>query len=460
MSKYKPIHLLEENPHYFNFRGKPTMLITSAEHYAAVFNREFDYIKYLDALQAGGLNHTRTSTGLKRELPGTFNIDGNSQAPTPEAYMAPWMRTDVPGCLDGGNKYDLDILNEAYFERWRDFMRAADERGVEVELMLISEFHLMACGNSLWNVCPFNPKNCVNGIAPVDDPLKALSLENVDGTRYMDAFVVRLIEELNEFDNYHYEICNEPYYDDIPKDWMQHLADLIIETEKDMENQHLISQNIQAGLYEVGRDEPLNGVSILNFHYTSGDNIIRNYWFQGVLGLNETGIGLYNMLDYSFTVGKEDGTYEILPSSPGGGSPELRAKLKVLINFINSFEFWKMHPATGLLKTCGSPNVAYAMLAEEGEQYACYLLTHGHSGQSGQAPMCDLSIEAPPGEYVIDWLDAETGKHYLRQYTVRHTGGLLKLTCGDFSMEEMHEGEGISENCEFEIALSVKRKDE
>jgi hypothetical protein len=74
--------------------------------------------------------------------------------------------------------------------------------------------------------------------------------------------------------------------------------------------------------------------------------------------------------------------------------------------------------------------------------------------------MCDLSIEAPPGEYVIDWLDAETGKHYLRQYTVRHTGGLLKLTCGDFSMEEMHEGEGISENCEFEIALSVKRKDE
>jgi hypothetical protein len=357
-------------------------------------------------------------------------------------------------------------------------MCAAGERGVEIELMLISEFHLFACDDMLWNVCPFNPKNCVNDIAPVDDPHKALSMGNVDGTRYMDAFIVRLIKELNGFDNYHYEICNEPYYDDIPKDWMQHLADLIIETEGTMKNQHLISQNIQAGLYEVGRDEALKGVSIFNFHYTSGDNIIRNYWFPGVLGLNETGAitnrkyhrqawdvilsgaGLYNMLDYSFTVGKEDGTYEILPSNPGGGSPELRAKLKVLVDFINSFEFWKMRPATELLKACGAGNATYRMLAEEGRQYACYLLTHGHSGQRGQAPICNVSIDAPPGEYVVDWLDAETGKHFLRQYAVRHTGGWLNLKCGELSMEALQTEKRIPENCEYEIALRVKKRDE
>jgi hypothetical protein len=59
-----PIELLKENPHYFLWRGKPTVLITSAEHYASVFNRDFDYDKYLDALQSYGFNHTRTSTGI------------------------------------------------------------------------------------------------------------------------------------------------------------------------------------------------------------------------------------------------------------------------------------------------------------------------------------------------------------------------------------------------------------
>lgn len=43
----EPLALHSENPHYFVFRGKPTVLITSAEHYGAVLNRDFDDEKYL-----------------------------------------------------------------------------------------------------------------------------------------------------------------------------------------------------------------------------------------------------------------------------------------------------------------------------------------------------------------------------------------------------------------------------
>ena len=39
----KPLSLHPDNPHYFLFRGNPTILITSAEHYGAVLNRDFDY---------------------------------------------------------------------------------------------------------------------------------------------------------------------------------------------------------------------------------------------------------------------------------------------------------------------------------------------------------------------------------------------------------------------------------
>ena len=42
-----PIKLHPANPHYYLFNGKPTVLITSAEHYGAVINKDFDYVAYL-----------------------------------------------------------------------------------------------------------------------------------------------------------------------------------------------------------------------------------------------------------------------------------------------------------------------------------------------------------------------------------------------------------------------------
>jgi hypothetical protein len=47
-----PIALHPDNPHYFLWRGKPTVLITSGEHYGALMNLDFDYRKYFDTLAA------------------------------------------------------------------------------------------------------------------------------------------------------------------------------------------------------------------------------------------------------------------------------------------------------------------------------------------------------------------------------------------------------------------------
>ena len=49
-----PIALHPENPHYFLFQGKPAVLIGSGEHYGAVLNLDFDYVRYLDALKRRG----------------------------------------------------------------------------------------------------------------------------------------------------------------------------------------------------------------------------------------------------------------------------------------------------------------------------------------------------------------------------------------------------------------------
>src|SRR5215813_11231341 len=78
-----PLALHPRNPHYFLFRGKPTILVTSAEHYGAVLNRDFDCVRYLDELSAHGLNLTRTFSGAYVEDDKAFNITRNTLAPKP-----------------------------------------------------------------------------------------------------------------------------------------------------------------------------------------------------------------------------------------------------------------------------------------------------------------------------------------------------------------------------------------
>ena len=79
----QPIALHAENPHYLVYRGNPLVPIGSAEHYGAVLNLDFDYVKYLNELSSHGLTHTRTFTGVYCEPPGAFNIAGNTLAPAP-----------------------------------------------------------------------------------------------------------------------------------------------------------------------------------------------------------------------------------------------------------------------------------------------------------------------------------------------------------------------------------------
>ncbi|MCJ7504532.1 MAG: hypothetical protein MUP80_15950, partial [Acidobacteriia bacterium] len=98
-----PIGLHPENPHYFIFQGKPTVLITSAEHYGAVVNKDFDYLAYFDELKSYGLNYTRIYPGFLFEPQGKFG-NGNTLGPKPGSLVLPWARSKEPGYLFCGNK--------------------------------------------------------------------------------------------------------------------------------------------------------------------------------------------------------------------------------------------------------------------------------------------------------------------------------------------------------------------
>ena len=100
-----PIRLHPQNPHYFLYRGKTVALVTSAGHYGAVINGNFDYHKYLAALDAGGMNYTRMFGGSYVELPGqSFGIKRNNLAPDAGKFIAPWTRSSKPSYADSGDQ--------------------------------------------------------------------------------------------------------------------------------------------------------------------------------------------------------------------------------------------------------------------------------------------------------------------------------------------------------------------
>lgn len=169
--EHPPLALHPDNHRYFLFRGEPAVLVTSGEHYGAVLNRDFDYRRYLDALAADGLNHTRTFSGVYREVAGSLGITDNTLAPKAERYTAPWKRSDTPGALDGENKFDLESWDPAYFERLKDFVAQASQRGIVVEMVLFCPLYK----EEMWEVSPMNAPNNVDGVGAVGRPTRARS---------------------------------------------------------------------------------------------------------------------------------------------------------------------------------------------------------------------------------------------------------------------------------------------
>ncbi|PYQ19820.1 MAG: hypothetical protein DMF79_11740, partial [Acidobacteria bacterium] len=122
------------NPRCFLFRGRPAVLVGSTEHYGAVLNPDFEWRRYLDTIGADGLDLVRIFSGAYFEKSGDFGIRDNTLAPAPGRALVPWARSTTPGARGGGNLWDLDRWDPAYFERLRGFVEEASRRSIVVEV--------------------------------------------------------------------------------------------------------------------------------------------------------------------------------------------------------------------------------------------------------------------------------------------------------------------------------------
>lgn len=425
------------DPRFLEYQGKPVILITSAEHYGAVLNLDFDYERYLETLAADGLNYTRIFTGSYVERASSFGIERNTLAPAKERLIVPWARGDQSGYVNGGNRFDLDQWDDAYFARLKDFVRRAGEKRIIVEVTLFSSTY----EDAYWAYSPLHPGNNINLTGPIDRKMLH-TLDNGPVLSIQEKLVRKVVRELNGFDNVFYEIQNEPYADrpvtmvpvnpylhdwksnwrnrvdladQASLDWQSRIVQFIVDEESGLPLKHLIAQNYCNFHYPVEVDN--ENVSILNFHYADPEAVVLNYGNRLVMGFDETGFSgatddayrrqawrfilaggaIFNSLDYSFFPGKEDGTGE--NRAPGGGSPALRKQLGILRSFIEDFDYLRMGPDSRAVRL--SPGCRWRALSNRNREFAVFV-----EGESE----CPLTLNLYRGDWQTEWIDTRSGE--------------------------------------------------
>jgi hypothetical protein len=419
------------NPHYYFFHGKPIVLVTSAEHYGAVVNGEFDYVKYLDALQAYGLNYTRIYPGYLFEPMGKY-MPGNTLGVKPAKLILPWARSNQPGYLLSGNKFDLDQWNPAYFDRLKDFISQAAKRGIVVEICFFNAQY-----DDTWPLSPLYHENNIQAIGR-DDYRDAQTLKEPALVEREAAYVRQIVQEVNGFDNVILEVCDEPSnFTPIEEagPWVGRMLEVTHDAEATLSKKHLIGQEVQGpvnGPIDFSGNRFLS-IVVTQYIWRTGhqemgglQGLDREYRHNKPIEQNETNyyplyqgdkIGASRVEAWEFMVGGGAGFNQLnglfTPDDPAGNTPEnakLLGALRSLKTFLESFSFDNMVPDRGFVVSGFDRETHYRGLSQYGKQYALYI--HHSEGGDGHAYTVtpgeyreNLVLNLPPGNYKAEWID-------------------------------------------------------
>lgn len=236
-----PLRVHPANGRYFSDRDGRAVYLTGSHTWSNLQDMgptdpppRLDFEKYLDFLTSHHHNYTRLWTW---EF-STWRYDkGERQFTTP----LPWRRTGPGTALDGKPRFDLTQFDSEYFQRLRERVAAAGQRGIYVSVMLFE-------GNGLhaslppwcWDGHPFNPGNNINEID--GDPgktgrgLDTHTLKHPAVTRLQEAYIRHVVDTLNDLDNVLYEVANES--GTYSRDWQYHVITFLKSYQRGKPRQH------------------------------------------------------------------------------------------------------------------------------------------------------------------------------------------------------------------------------
>lgn len=197
----------------FLWNGQPVTLMGS-DWMGAMAGLNFDIDGYLDVLAGYHVNLVRVWCIEQWTGVCMGNNVNNGILPFAGTY----------------GQWDLTQHNDAYFTRVKQFVQAAWDRGIVVQLTLFDRCGLVNNPDrGVWGDSPYNVANNTNSFLPTTGRYPTFT--GMDGTQIGTvnrAFTERIVYELKDKGNAIYEIMNEPhhYFADQTA-WHQWVADII-----------------------------------------------------------------------------------------------------------------------------------------------------------------------------------------------------------------------------------------
>jgi len=264
-----PLRPHPENPRYFAHSGGEPIYLTGSHTWNNIIDMgptdppvPFDFPAHIQWLKEQGHNFTRLWTWelLRWDTSNIKNNPPHNHFITPHRYM----RTGPGLAVDGKPKFDLSKFNDEYFKNLLERVRIASDNGIYVSVMLFEGWGNQRIPDS-FSVSPYNPANNINGInGDLDNDGVALEVHQLavpEITGLQKAFVKRVLEELNQFDNILYEIGNEVHYSST--DWQYEMIRFVQNYEKLLPKQHPVGMTYQFkhGINQTLFDSPADWIS-------------------------------------------------------------------------------------------------------------------------------------------------------------------------------------------------------
>lgn len=252
MPSMGPLRVSEDNPRYFATPDGTPVLLTGSHTWSNLRDigpadppEPFDYPGYLAMMTAWGHNFMRMwAWDLFRFTHGQQGAESSVWYSEP----MPWLRTGPGAALDGKPRFDLQRLDPAYFERLRSRVQLAREHRIYVSVMLFEGWGIQIPDSpACWEGHPFNVHNNINGVNGDPDGdgrgLETQTMQLPDVLAIQEAYVRRVMDTVNDFDNVLYEIANEagPY----STAWQHHMIRFVQECERTKAHQHPVGMTFQ-----------------------------------------------------------------------------------------------------------------------------------------------------------------------------------------------------------------------
>jgi hypothetical protein len=239
-----PLRVLRSNPRYFTDGSGKAVYLTGSHTWCNFATDQgkndppaaFDFNAYLDFLAVHNHNFFR---GWVWDL--AWSNEGGNTNGLFRWSPHPWLRTGPGNATDGKPKFDLDQFNQAFFDRIRSRTIAARDRGIYVSIMLFQGYGVQFNRNPK-DGFPLDGRNNINGV-DAGTGHAANTLENAAVTARQDAYVKKVIDAVNDFDNVLYEISNESGA--YATAWQYHMIDLIHKYEAGKPRQHPVGMTFQ-----------------------------------------------------------------------------------------------------------------------------------------------------------------------------------------------------------------------